>query len=130
VEVGAAQQEHLVQWLSKRLGRTIRVPDLSAQGYDLVGGRLLPGQDGARAQFMYQKPGGVRVTLYLGALAQAAADASPPQSGMARETAFAFDEKDGVSSFYWVDEGFGYALSGQLPKVELGALAEQAYRHL
>ena len=28
VEVAAAQQEHLIQWLSKRLGRPLKVPDL------------------------------------------------------------------------------------------------------
>ncbi|MGJ7541522.1 hypothetical protein [Variovorax sp. LT1R16] len=27
------------------------MPDLSAEGYTLVGGRLLPGDTGARAQF-------------------------------------------------------------------------------
>jgi anti-sigma factor RsiW len=132
VEVGAAQQAHLVQWLSKRLGRVVHVPDLSAQGYELIGGRLLPGQEGARAQFMFQKPGGARVTLYLGALASPSTG-KPAQSdmqNMARETAFAFDEKGDIASFYWVDQGFGYALSGQLPKTELGALAELAYRNL
>src|SRR5262245_1005962 len=55
VEVAAAEQQHLVQWLSKRLDRPLRVPDLSAQGYTLVGGRLLPGNDGARAQFMFER---------------------------------------------------------------------------
>ena len=29
VEVAATQQEHLVQWLSKRLGRPLKVPDLT-----------------------------------------------------------------------------------------------------
>ena len=54
VEVGAARQDHLVQWLSKRLGRPLKVPVLSTQGFELVGGRLLPGDASARAQFMYQ----------------------------------------------------------------------------
>ena len=68
VEVTAAQQDHLVQWLSKRLNRPLKVPALGAQGYELVGGRLLPGELGARAQFMYQNGTGQRITLYLGAL--------------------------------------------------------------
>lgn len=69
VEVTAAQQDHLVQWLSKRLDRPLKVPVLGAQGYELVGGRLLPGDTGVRAQFMYQNSAGQRITLYLGALA-------------------------------------------------------------
>ena len=42
VEVDVSQEKHLVEWLSKRLARPLRVPDLSAQGYQLMGGRLLP----------------------------------------------------------------------------------------
>ncbi len=56
-------------WLSKRLDRPLKVPALGAQGYELVGGRLLPGDTGARAQFIYQNGAGQRITLYLGALA-------------------------------------------------------------
>jgi len=121
VEVEAAQQQHLVQWLSKRLGRPLKLPDLAAQGYDLVGGRLLPGDAGARAQFMYQNARGDRVTLYVGALDAAKA------SG---ETAFRFTSENGASSFYWADQGFGYALAGKLPRPELLGLAEAVYKQL
>src|SRR5690349_9158492 len=84
VEVAAAEQQHLVQWLSKRLDRPLRVPDLSAQGYTLVGGRLLPGSEGARAQFMFERAGGDRLTLYVGSLGPA------PNASRADETAFRF----------------------------------------
>ena len=124
VEVGAVQQEHLVQWLSKRLARPLKVPDLSAQGYALVGGRLLPGEHGARAQFMYQTPGGERVTLYLGAL-ETGADAAARQ-----ETAFSFSASGPVPGFYWVDQGFGYALTGPLSRDRLLQLAQSVYRQL
>ncbi|HKB54539.1 MAG TPA: anti-sigma factor, partial [Ramlibacter sp.] len=39
VEVDARQQDHLVQWLSKRLNRPLKIPSLADQGYSLVGGR-------------------------------------------------------------------------------------------
>ena len=119
VEVGAAQQEHLVQWLSKRLGRPLKLPVLSSQGYELVGGRLLPGDTGARAQFMYQDGAGQRITLYLGALPSAAS-----------ETAFQFADDGPVPGFYWTDAGFGYALSGQLSRAQLMELATVVYRQL
>jgi anti-sigma factor RsiW len=124
VEVTAAQQDHLVQWLSKRLGRQLKVPVLTAQGYELVGGRLLPGEDGgARAQFMYQNSAGQRITLYLGALK------SDP-GGTARETAFRFQQVGPVTGFYWVDQGFGYAISGTLPRASLQELARVVYGQL
>jgi anti-sigma factor RsiW len=123
VEVEASQQQHLVQWLSKRLNRQLKVPNLAPAGYELVGGRLLPGEGGARAQFMYQNPAGERVTLYVGAIEGAAA------KGMG-ETAFRFTSDAGVASFYWVDQGFGYALSGKLPRQGLLVLAESVYKQL
>jgi anti-sigma factor RsiW len=124
VEVEAQQQEHLVQWLSKRLQRPLKVPMLRQQGYDLVGGRLLPGEQGARAQFMYQNAGGERITLYVGALDGAGTEAT------AGETAFRFTSERGVASFYWIDDGFGYALAGQLPRDRLLTLSELVYRQL
>jgi len=124
VEVTAAQQDHLVQWLSKRLGRPLKVPQLGAQGYELVGGRLLPGDEGARAQFMFQNASGDRVTLYIGAVKDVGAVAD------SRETAFRFIDEGPVSGFYWVDQGFGYALSGKLPRQALMDLATAVYRQL
>jgi anti-sigma factor RsiW len=125
VEVGVAQQEHLVQWLSKRLERPLKIPNLAAQGYELVGGRLLPGEDGARAQFMFQNAGGDRVTLYVGAIAPGG-----PAAKSAQETAFRFASHEGAAGFYWVDQGFGYALAGKLPRAKLLDLAESVHRQL
>ena len=69
-------------------------------------------------------PAGQRVTLYLGALDKAAA-------GMAgQETGFRFEPQAGIPSFYWVDQGFGYALAGQLPRAALMQLAQAVYRQL
>ncbi|MEN9886648.1 MAG: hypothetical protein RL758_1226 [Pseudomonadota bacterium] len=120
VEVSAEQQAHLVQWLSKRLGRPLKVPDLQTEGYALLGGRLLPGDSGTRAQFMYQNAAGERLTLYIGAV----------NGDTPKETAFRFHEEQGTSSFYWIDQGFGYALSGPLPKERLLGLSNLVYRQL
>lgn len=124
VEVAATEQQHLVQWLSKRLDRPLQVPDLAARGYALVGGRLLPGDAGARAQFMFEDAAGERVTLYIGTLA------GPPDAVQMGETAFRFSSAGPVPSFYWVDRGFGYALAGQLPRSALLDLATLAYKQL
>ena len=124
VEVAASDQEHLVKWLSKRLDRPLKVPNLSAQGYELVGGRLLPGSEGARAQFMFQNSGGERVTLYVGAV-----NAKPGDTA-AKETAFSFSADGPVPGFYWVDQGFGYALAGKMPREALVKLADAVYKQL
>ena len=125
VEVAASEQQHLVQWLSRRLDRPLKVPDLSSQGYTLVGGRLLPGETGARAQFMFEDAAGERVTLYVGTL-----DARAAGGPVGNETAFRFASEGPVPSFYWVDQGFGYAIAGKLPRDLLLKLATLAYRDL
>lgn len=124
VEVTADQQEHLVQWLSNRLGKRLKVPALSAHGFELVGGRLLPGDDGARAQFMFQNVAGDRVTLYVGALRK------PGAAVAALETAFSFSSEGPVPGFYWVDQGYGYALAGKLPRRALMELATAVHAQL
>lgn len=121
VEVGAAEQAHLVQWLSKRLGTPLTVPVLQDLGFALMGGRLLPGQNSeARALFMYESAVGERVTLHVSALGE--------QAG--RDTAFQFTRVGETETFYWVDRRMGYALSGNLPRERLAALADAAYRQL
>lgn len=119
VEVGADQEAHLVAWLSKRLGGSVQPPKLTALGYELVGGRLLPGDDGPAAQFMYQDGKGQRITLYV-----------RTDSEQNRETAFRFAREGKVSVFYWIDGKFGYALSGELPRAELLQVANTIYNQL
>jgi anti-sigma factor RsiW len=119
VEVGAEQEDHLVKWLSKRLGTDLRVPKLAPLGYDLVGGRLLSGPQGPVAQFMYQDAKGQRLTLYVSA-----------QKGDGRDTAFRFTQEDKVSVFYWIDHNYGYALSGEIKREALLAVATAVYQQL
>ena len=122
VEVPAAQEAHLTAWLSKRLGRELRVPHLAPQGYGLVCGRLLPDASAAKpaAQFMYETRDGQRLTLYVSV-----------QDGAAeKDTAFRYAQENNIGVFYWVDRGFGYALSGDAAKSQLLAVAEAAYKQL
>ncbi len=119
VEIGADQEEQLVAWLSKRLGTTMRPPHLGSLGYELIGGRLLPGDNGPVAQFMYHDAGGQRLTLYV---------SNKEQSG--RDTGFRFAQEGLVNVFYWIDGRFGYALSAGIDKGELARVANAVYEQL
>jgi RNA polymerase sigma factor (sigma-70 family) len=130
VEVGANEEAHLVAWLSKRLGYRVRAPDLSADGFSLVGGRLLPGDSTLRAgsagmpapaaHFMYQCSRGRRITLYL-----------QPEPARHDQTAFRFAREANVSVFYWVDRDLAYALSSvDVGREELLNVASSVYRQL
>jgi anti-sigma factor RsiW len=122
VEVGADQEQHLVAWLSKRLGAPVKAPALKAIGYELVGGRLLPGDTGPVAQFMYHDGGGRRLTLYV--------TREPTAPGRPAATAFRFGQEGPVNVFYWIDKDFGYALSGAADRQELTRVANEVYRQL
>lgn len=119
VEVTADQEGHLVQWLSRRVGTPLRAPHLGAVGYELVGGRLLPGASGPAAQFMYQDSDGRRLTLYV----------RPVEAG-SKESAFRFAQERGVGVFYWVESRLAYALSGELDKQQLLRVAHAVHEAL
>jgi anti-sigma factor RsiW len=119
VEVGAGEQAHLVAWLSKRLGTPLKVPVLEAQGYRLVGGRLLPDAGrGVAAQFMFESAQGLRLTLFV------------RSDQGSDDTAFRYASSQGLSTFYWLDRGYGYALSGALPREAMLAVATEVYRQI
>jgi anti-sigma factor RsiW len=119
VEVPASEQDHLATWLGRRLDVPLRVPDLSASGYELVGGRLLPAEHGRpAAQLMYQDVGGRRVTLYVRTI-----------SGN-QHTAFRFAREGDLSALYWEDGNVAWVLVGELPRARLLELANQVYAAL
>ena len=118
VEVGVNQTAHLAQWLSKRLGGTISIPDLGNSGYQLLGGRLLPDESGPAAQFMYEDKNGLRLTLYV--------KRNPGHDA----TAFRFANEGRLSTFYWIDGDFGYALSGELARNSLLGVADSVHRQI
>jgi anti-sigma factor RsiW len=121
VEVAAADEAHLVQWLSRRLGATLKVPTLAASGYHLLGGRLLPGEGSPRAQFMYENNQGRRMTLYVAVF--------DPGHGPG-QTAFRATHDGDQAAFYWVDERFGYALSADAGAADVMAIAREVYAQL
>ncbi|MDN0081725.1 anti-sigma factor [Crenobacter sp. SG2305] len=110
VEVGAGEQAQLVSWLSRRLNRPLAVPSLQEYGYTLIGGRLLPGEAGPAAQFMYQNKMGDRVTLYVTVFAK-------------HELTFGTVQGDGRRTIYWASRGMGYALSGRGNEASLRMIA-------
>lgn len=118
VEVRAGEKDHLQAWLSKRLARSLTVPDLRSDGLALVGGRLLPSAKGPAAQFMYEDETGRRVTLYI----------IPARAG--RETSFRYASLDPLEAFFWTDETISCALVGDLPRERLQEIAFRAYKQL
>jgi anti-sigma factor RsiW len=112
-----AQEEHLSRWLTRRIDVPVKLFDLREEGFELMGGRLLPDAQGKSAQLMYENAATKeRVTVYL-----RKPDADAP-------TTFRYEQQGALGLFYWVEAGAGYALVGPLPKERLLALAHAIYR--
>ena len=115
VEVGADEEDHLVGWLSKRIGQSIHAPDLSQFGFRLVGGRLLPAAGRPAAQFMYERDDGQRITCYMAI------------SEDGRETAFRIHEQAGMTALYWLEGTLGYVMVGSAERDEMIRMARAVY---
>lgn len=116
VKIGADQEDQLVTWLAKRLGAQLKPPKLGPLGFELIGGRLLPGNEGPVAQFMYHDASGQRLTLYV-----------TTEHKSQQNTAFRFSQEGPVNVFYWVDGQFGYAISAGIDKGKLVQVAQAVY---
>ncbi|TPI10217.1 anti-sigma factor [Mesorhizobium sp. B4-1-3] len=119
VEVPASDKDHLQTWLSNRIGLKLVAPDLAAEGFDLVGGRLLPAGDQSKAaMLLYEDAKGERISLYV------TADSSETSKGT--YTA----ETGGPEAVYWLDKGYACAVVGSLPPERLSDVAKSAYGQL
>jgi anti-sigma factor RsiW len=117
-EFGADAAATLRLVLDKRLGEPLGLPDLSAKGFSLIGGRFLPAPDGAAAQLLYRDREGRLVTVFLGPADKAHFSTVPAT------------EKAGLSLYAWHDGRIGVAVVGGLSGDELRGLAEAAQRSL
>src|SRR5260221_1067437 len=91
VEVRASDSAQLVQWVSERLRRSVKVPDLATSGYRLMGGRLVATEHGPAAMFMYDDDHGSRLVLLTRPMSSSDQNApmTPPSQGDVRGVAWA-----------------------------------------
>jgi anti-sigma factor RsiW len=118
VEVGADQKDHLQTWLSKRVGAQFVIPNLTPQGYTLLGGRLLVIDDRPAAQLMYEDSSKRRITLYL---------RTYPDH---QEQAVRIENRGDLIACYWRDGGFGFVMAGELDRANMMTLAHAVYDEL
>ena len=119
VEVPSKQKAHLAKWLSKRLKTNVRVPNLSAEGFELLGGRLLTTGDEPAAQFMYQNGDGDRVTLF-----------SRHRLRSEETSAFRYASKGSINGFYWTDGELSFVLIADIGKDRVSRLAHIVYEDM
>ncbi len=115
VEVAAAEQDHLQKWLSKRVGQQIKIPDLTAQGYTLLGGRLLAESEGPAGQLMYETADKQRLTVFL------------TENAGGVESALRLEQHGNLVTCYWRDGKLAMAVTSALPRDDMMNLARSIY---
>lgn len=111
-------KQHLIDWLGNRINKKLTPPDLNDKGFSLFGGRILPLEGKPSAMLMYEDAEGERLTLIIG------------QNKDNADTSFSFAQKDGIQTFYWIDQEFGYAISGKMSRTQMEAIANEIYKQL
>ncbi len=111
IEVGAEQKDHMLSWLGKRLGEKIAAPDISNEGFTLIGGRLVAYAEKPAALIMYENPRGERLTLMIG------------RNENNQVTGFRFSDQGSIQTLYWIDGPLGYAISASMGRDRLQSIA-------
>lgn len=118
VEMRADQRPELASWLSHRLARPLNIPDLSAEGLHLIGGRLLPAGGRPAAQLMYETRAGERVTLFITPTVQS------------KESGIRYVEDGDLNALSWREDQLSCTVVGPLPRQTLHAITVAAYQQL
>ena len=119
----AADSPNLMRWLSNRIASPIDAPNLTAQGYTFLGGRLLPGENGEHAhgpaaQLMYENAAAERVTLYItGPLPD-------------KKEVWKFEARGGVDAYYWASDSVTCTIVADLPEADVRSLGKTIFEQL
>lgn len=120
VEMGPSQRTELVDWVSARLGRKVAIPDLSASGYNFIGGRLVMTAHGPAGLFMYDDAGGSRLALTV----------RPMEVDKDTPVMRPIEGQGPVAGYAWADKGLGYGVVGARKAEVLHPLADEMRRQI
>jgi len=113
VEIKASERDALVDWTTERLGRAVAIPDLSASGFRLMGGRVVATAHGPAAMFMYDNDHGTRLVMLARRMA---VDQNMPMVPQSHGT---------LNGYAWADKGLGFSLVGPASPEQLHPLADE-----
>ena len=103
----------LAAWGEKTLGRPVRPPDLSAAGYHLAGGQLIPTDHGPACVFFYKDDSGARISLFVRPMY--GVDITAPMRPMRH-----------LPGYLWAQNGLGVSMLADTSMSSLHTLADHA----
>lgn len=103
-DLRTAERDGLQSWLSSRLSRETKVPDLSPFGYSLRGGRIVISEGRPAGQIIYDNLADKRpIAIYVGTTTK-------------RDAQLTLDQRKDVNVAYWRREGRTIAVFGKSDK--------------
>jgi len=118
VEVDGTDKAYLDGWLSKRIGLKLVSPDLAAEGFTLVGGRILPDGHDVAALLVYKDAASHQLSIYV------------KGAGETKAKGTYASEEGGPTAIYWLDPRYGCAIVGALPADQLARVAQSAWKQM
>ncbi|HEU5297831.1 MAG TPA: anti-sigma factor [Burkholderiaceae bacterium] len=116
VEMGPDQKAELVSWVSRKLKRSISVPDLTKSGYRFTGGRVVATDHGPAGMFVYEGSDGSRLAVMMRPMARE------------QDTPMMHHSDGSVGGYAWAARGLGYSLVGTERAEVLHPLADEVRR--
>ena len=118
VEFGPTDKAQLVSWIASRIGRTVSVPDLTASGYNFMGGRLVATPHGAAGMLMYSNALGERLAMLVRPMA------------IDKDTLMSEHSYGDIHGFTWASKGTGFSVVGPAPADLLHPIADEVRRQV
>lgn len=117
VEVPAERADEITTWLGDRLDRAITVPDLSAEGLQFAGARMLVFDGRPVAQFLYTRADGRPVGF---CITRSEGQQSPLE----------VQSHEGERTAVWRDGRFAYVVVGEVGEAGIRQIAADAARQI
>jgi anti-sigma factor RsiW len=118
VEVPADGSDDLKRLASATIGSPAAIPDLSAAGYRLMGGRVVPTPQGSGFMLMYDNDKGNRLVMLTRRML---VDQDKPM--------VASGQSD-IRGWSWAKNGLGYSLVGEMASEDLHPIADEIRSHI
>jgi anti-sigma factor RsiW len=102
VEVPATRKAHIEEWLGNRLNRKLTVPDLTRDGLEFIGARMLVMEGHPVAQLIYKHDDEPPIALCI-------------TLSELRKSSFSVDKHQGLVVGHWNEDGYIFVVVGALP---------------
>jgi anti-sigma factor RsiW len=117
VEFGPDRDDDFKRWIAKLFKQAVGMPDLGANGFKYIGGRILPTNQSQTGIYMFEGSDGARVAIFFW----------PADQASSRD--LAVRQLDKLTAALWQAGGFGFALVGDKSIADFQPLSQSIFAY-